>query len=340
MTAFNRICKSILRVNNLSIQYDSINGPIKVIRDLNFSLKEKEVLGIVGESASGKTTLVLSLLGMLPPGGQVVDGDIIFRDKSIFSLSKTERRSYRGKSIAMIFQEPGSTLNPVRRIGAQFIETLCCHFSITKTEARERAIDMLSKMNLPNPDMVINYFPFQLSGGMKQRVTIAMAIALEPDILIADEPTSALDVTVQAQIIAEMQKLSDKFSTSIILITHNMGVVAHMADRIGIMYAGQMVELGAKHEIINRPRHPYTRALLSSVPVINPPTNKKLFSIKGQPPDFLHLPIGCTFAPRCNLADRTCNSKPPFPVELTADYTVFCHKVETSRKVYKEAAAI
>ena len=281
MTALNESCRPILRVNNLSIQYDSITGPIKVIRDLSFSLNEKEVLGIVGESGSGKTTLVLSLLGMLPPGGKVIDGDINFKDKSIFSLSKTERRSYRGKSIAMIFQEPGSTLNPVRRIGTQFIETLCCHFPITKTQARERAIDMLSKMSLPNPDRVINYFPFQLSGGMKQRVTIAMAMALEPDILIADEPTSALDVTVQAQIIAEMQKLSDKFSTSIILITHNMGVVAHMADRIGVMYAGQMVELGAKHEIINQPRHPYTRALLSSVPVINPPRNKKLFSIKG-----------------------------------------------------------
>ncbi|MEW6622999.1 MAG: ABC transporter ATP-binding protein [Bacillota bacterium] len=340
MTALDESCKTILRVNNLSIQYDNINGPIKVIRNLNFSLSEKEVLGIVGESGSGKTTLVLSLMDMLPPGGQVVDGDIIYRDRSIFNLSKAEKRSYRGKSIAMIFQEPVSTLNPVRRIGSQFIETLCCHFSISKTEARERAIDMLSKMNLPNPDRVINYFPFQLSGGMKQRVTIAMAMALEPDILIADEPTSALDVTVQAQIIAEMQKLLDKFSTSIVLITHNMGVVAHMAHRIGVMYAGQMVELGDKHEIINKPRHPYTRALLSSVPVLNPPRNKKLFSIKGQPPEFLNLPTGCTFAPRCSLADRNCNTKPPQLVEVSAGHTVLCRKVESASKVYREVAVI
>lgn len=236
------------------------------MKHVTMSVNHKEIVGIVGESGSGKSTLIRSILGILPTGSSVCSGNIIFQDRNLLECSDKEWREIRGNRIAMIFQDAGRSLTPILKIGEQFIETIRSHFDISKADAYDKAIDMLGRMKLPAPNRIMKSYPFELSGGMKQRVVIAMAMALEPELLLADEPTSSLDVTVQAQVVKEMMELRDNFNTSIIIVTHNMGVASYMCDKIGVMKHGELVDLGNTDQVINNPKSEYTRSLLSAVP--------------------------------------------------------------------------
>lgn len=253
----------ILRINNLSINYGEQR---LVVKNVNLSVNSKEIIGIVGESGSGKSTLIRAVLGLLPIGGKVSAGEIIFKGRNLLEYSKKEWRKLRGNRIAMIFQDAGASLNPTRKIGNQFVESIQCHFESSNAEAYAKGVDMLGKMRLPDPARVMNSYTFQLSGGMKQRVAIAMAMAMEPELLLADEPTSALDVTIQAQVVRQMMDLRNQSKTSIIMVTHNMGVASYMSDKIGVMRQGEFVEWGTRAQVINNPQHEYTAKLLSAIP--------------------------------------------------------------------------
>lgn len=253
----------ILTLNNVSIDY---GGQRPIVKNITMSVNFKEIIGIVGESGSGKSTLIRAVLGLLPIGGRVSVGEIIFKGRNLLEYSKKEWRELRGNRIAMIFQDAGASLNPTRKIGNQFIESIQSHFASSKADAYDKAIDMLGKMCLPDAASIMNSYTFQLSGGMKQRVAIAMAMTMEPELLLADEPTSALDVTIQAQVVRQMIDLRNQFNTSIMIVTHNMGVASYMADKIGVMQQGEFVEWGTRAQVINNPQNEYTANLLSAIP--------------------------------------------------------------------------
>lgn len=316
--------KTILEVKGLTTVFHTGPCKLKAVNNVSFSLKKGEVLGLVGESACGKSMTALSILRLLPPGGTIEGGEVLLEGENLLKLSREKMRRIRGKKIAMVFQDPNTTLNPVRTIGSQFIETLRTRLRLERKTARQKALEMLSATGLANPERIWKCFPFQLSGGMRQRVMIAMALSLEPDILIADEPTTALDVTVQAQILMEIKKLREQFKTGILLISHNMGIVAQISDRVAVMYAGSIVEYGPVASIFYWPAHPYTRALLKSIPDLNH-KGKSLHSIKGQPPALHRLPTGCTFYPRCSKAREICSASPPPQIALDHDHRVSCH---------------
>jgi ABC-type dipeptide/oligopeptide/nickel transport system ATPase component len=257
------INEKILSINNLSIKYGKQEP---VVKNISMSIGSKEIIGIVGESGSGKSTLIRAVLGLLPKGASISSGNIILKDKNILQYSKKEWQEIRGNRMAIVFQNAGVALTPIKKIGNQFIESIRSHFNISKTDAYDKAVDMLGKMRLPDAKRIMNSYPFELSGGMKQRVGIAMAMTMEPEILLADEPTSALDVTVQAQVVKQMMELRDNFNTSIIIVTHNMGVAAYMCDKIGVMQKGELVEWGTKNQVIDNSRCEYTKKLLAAVP--------------------------------------------------------------------------
>lgn len=255
--------EEILRINNLSIKY-GMQEP--VVKNISMSIASKEIVGIVGESGSGKSTLIRAILGILPKGADISSGNIIYKDKDILKYSKKEWQEIRGNRMAIVFQDVGGSLTPIKKVGNQFIESIRSHFNISKADAYDKAVNMLAKMRLPDTKRIMNSYPFELSGGMKQRVGIAIAMTMEPEILLADEPTSALDVTVQAQVVRQMIELRDNFNTSIIIVTHNMGVASYMCDKIGVMQSGELVEWGSKDEVINNPKCQYTVKLLSAIP--------------------------------------------------------------------------
>lgn len=319
--------RKLLEVKNLSVEFSLENKKIRAIDNISFEVKKGEVIGIVGESGCGKSTLSRSIIYLLPKNGQVTNGQIIFEGKDILKLSKKEKRCIRGSGIGMVFQDSMSSLNPVRTIGKQFIEAINSKFNISKSEALLKAEKILSKVNLYNGAAIMKKYSFQLSGGMRQRVMIAMAMVLNPKILIADEPTTALDVTVQAQVIKQLKKLSDEYKTSIILVSHNLGVISQIADRIAVMYGGKIVEYGNAEIIFNKPSHPYTKALIRSVPRIFDEEEDKLFSIKGQAPSMDSLPDGCIFHPRCLNAKEECSFKRPLLKEKQNGVKTACHLV-------------
>lgn len=257
------ISMKILDINNLSIKYGKEEPTLK---NINISVNSKEIIGIVGESGSGKSTLIRAVLGLLPKGASICSGDIIFKNKNLLQYSKKEWQELRGNRMAMIFQNARSSLTPIKKIGDQFIESIRSHFNMSKADAYAEAVQMLGKMRLPDAKRIMNSYPFELSGGMKQRVGIAMAMTMEPEILLADEPTSALDVTVQAQVVRQMMELRNNFNTSIIIVTHNIGVAAYMCDKIGVMQQGELVEWGTKEQVINNPKCEYTKKLLAAIP--------------------------------------------------------------------------
>ena len=308
--------EKVLEVKNLKTYFYTDEGEIPAVDGVDFSLERGETLAIVGESGCGKSVTSLSILRLIAtPPGKIVDGEILYNGRDLLKLSEKEMRSIRGNDISMIFQEPMTSLNPVFTVGKQIMESLIYHQNMTKEQARERAIEMLRLVDIPNPEKCINNYPYNLSGGMRQRVMIAMALACNPKVLIADEPTTALDVTIQAQILKLMAELQKKTETGIILITHDLGIVAQIARNVMVMYAGEAVEYADVRSIFKDPRHPYTIGLLKSIPSIHE-TQDELYTIKGMVPSPKNLPKGCLFAPRCEYATERCLQERPPLVDI------------------------
>lgn len=299
----------ILDVHDLTVRYRGKDAPVHAVDQASFSLERGKVLALVGESGAGKTTAAMSILRLLPPEAEVLSGEVCFEGRDLLTLSEHELRAIRGKRIAMIFQDPVAGLNPVISIGDQVAEMLTSHTSMNKKEAKRRSLDILYSVGLADAERIAKAFPFQLSGGMCQRVMIGIATALDPEIIIADEPTSALDVTVQAQILHQLNHLRQQRGTAILLITHDFGVVAQMADDVAVLYGGRIVETGDVEEMHDRPYHPYTHALLATLPRLHE-TRGHLHAIPGHPPELQSAPEHCPFIPRCQKVMIICRESP------------------------------
>ncbi|MCQ1529235.1 MULTISPECIES: ABC transporter ATP-binding protein [Lutispora] len=318
--------ENILKVNNLKTYFYTEEGVLPGVDGVDIEVNKGETLAIVGESGCGKSVTSLSILRLIPnPPGKIVEGEILYKGKDLLKLSEREMRGIRGNDISMIFQEPMTSLNPVFTVGKQIMESLMIHQKMNKSQARERAIEMLKLVGIPLPERRVDNYPHQLSGGMRQRVMIAMALACSPKILIADEPTTALDVTIQAQILRLMCDLKAKTDTSIILITHDLGVVAQIAENVMVMYAGKAVEYSDVKSLFKNPLHPYTRGLLNSIPKINS-EQEKLYNIEGNVPSPRNYPKGCRFSPRCDEAESACFDKEPELINVGDSRRVRCWK--------------
>ena len=309
---------ALLEVKNLCTEFKTDQGRVQAVRGVSFELGEKEVLGIVGESGSGKSQTMYSIIGLLAENGVIADGKVIFDGKDISRNQFATKKEYeemmagiRGNSMAMIFQDPMTFLNPVLKIETQLVEPLLNHTNMTKEEARERALELMRLVGIPSPEKRITQYPFEFSGGMRQRIVIAIALACNPKLIIADEPTTALDVTIQAQVLELIEKLRNEADSSIIMITHDLGVVAKLCDRIAIMYGGKIVEIGTDKEIFYNPKHPYTHGLLSCIANPENDDEEELTPIPGSPPDLLNPPVGCPFVDRCTKAMKVCKLYPP-----------------------------
>ena len=319
--------EEILRVEDLRINFITEDGIVKAIDGVSFSLRRGEVLGIVGETGCGKSVTAHAILRLLPqPPAQIVGGKIIFEERNLLDLTEEEMNKIRGSGIAMIFQEPMTSLNPAFTIKEQMVDVITLHRKVDKREAIEIATSALRDVKLPQPEIVLNKYPHELSGGQRQRVMIAMALSCQPKVLIADEPTTALDVTIQAQILNLMKNLQEKYGMSVIIITHDMGVVAQISDRVAVMYAGNVVEIGDVVEVLKDPIHPYTKGLLKSIPKVENP-EEKLETIPGSVPNLIDPPNGCRFHPRCPVKDEICEKEKPLLREVRAGRYVSCHVV-------------
>lgn len=305
------MARKLLSVRNLKTSFFTHVGEVKAVRGISFDVNEGEVLGIVGESGSGKSVTSLSIMGLLQYPGRVVDGEILLNGEDILTYSKDQMRKVRGKEIAMIFQDPMTSLNPVYTIGNQVMEMILEHEKMTKREARARAIEMLKLVGIPAAEKRIDSYPHEFSGGMRQRVMIALALSCNPKLLIADEPTTALDVTIQAQILNLIKKLNRQFGMTTMLITHDLGVVATVCDKVAVMYGGLIMEYGTADEIIYHPRHPYTMGLLGSIPHVDGGEKRRLIPIDGTPPDLINPPKGCPFSTRCKYCMNVCTQEQP-----------------------------
>lgn len=302
----------LLEVRNLQTQFFTADGIVKAVDGVSYELDEGEILGIVGESGCGKSVSALSVMRLIAdPPGRIIGGEVIFEGEDILKIDDSEMRHIRGNRIGMVFQEPMTSLNPVLTIGRQLTETLELHLKMSKSQAIHRAAELLATVGIPDAERRLKDYPHQFSGGMRQRVMIAMAISCNPRLIIADEPTTALDVTIQAQILELMQSLAREFGTALIIITHNLGVVARYAQRVLVMYAGKIIESGTALEIYKDPRHPYTIGLLTSVPRLDGVRSDRLEAIEGLPPDLIDLPEGCNFAPRCKFRYDKCVQESP-----------------------------
>ena len=311
-----------LEVKNLCTHFFTRAGVVKAVDGVSFSIGRGKVLGLVGESGSGKTVTGFSILGLVDPPGRIVSGEIRFKGQNIVGMEEEELRKLRGNRIAMIFQDPMMTLNPVLRVDTQMIETVLAHDNCSREEARQRSRDALGMVGIPSPDERLKSYPHQFSGGMRQRVAIAIALLHRPDLIVADEPTTALDVTIQGQILAEVQKLATNLGTSLVWITHDLSVVAGLADEIAVMYAGRVVEQGEVNTVLDGPYHPYTHGLIGSVPSRNK-RGEPLRQIPGMTPSLLSLPAGCAFKTRCTRADAACETMPDL-AELSPGHLARC----------------
>ena len=315
----------LLDVRNLRTQFFTQDGIVRAVDDVSFFVMPGETLGVVGESGCGKSMTGLSIMRLIPnPPGKIVGGEIVFNGQDILKMSDEQVRSIRGNDIAMIFQDPMTSLNPVLTVNRQISEALQLHLGMNKQQARARTVELLKMVGIPNAEERVDQYPHQFSGGMRQRVMIAMALSCNPKLLIADEPTTALDVTIQAQILDLMRTLQTERDTGVILVTHSMGVVAGMADRIQVMYAGHIVETSTTEEIFANPRHPYTVGLLKSIPRLDATRKEKLEPIRGLPPDLIDLPDMCPFVPRCNYAREKCEQKNPPLLEVAPGHFSAC----------------
>ena len=311
---------ALLEVRGLNVSFKSSSSSTKVISDLSFHLDHGEVLGIVGESGCGKSMTAYSIIGLLP-GNAVSEGEIIFKEKDLLQLDPEELRTLRGKEISMIFQEPMTSLNPVLKVGYQIAEVLMTHYGTPKKEALTKAIGLMNDVRIPSSEIRVNEYPHQMSGGMRQRIMIAMAIACRPSLLIADEPTTALDVTIQAEILKLMRSLKDAHNMSMLFITHDLGTLSEITDRVGVMYAGRFVETASTTSVLNEPKHPYTMGLIDSLPEEK---GKPLNPIPGNVPRPEDLPAGCKFHDRCRFAIHDCNKKEPDLTEIIEGHFVRC----------------
>lgn len=333
--------KSILTVNNLNVSFRTYGGEYNVLRNVSFFLDKGETLAIVGESGSGKSVTAKTIMKLLPKKiSSINQGEVIFEDRNLLELNEKEMRKVRGSEISMVFQDPMTSLNPTITIGKQIVEGLREHQSLSKKAAYKKAIELLDMVGIPNPEERVNEYPHQFSGGMRQRVVVAIAVACNPKILIADEPTTALDVTIQAQILDLMKSLQNKLDTAIIIITHDLGVVANMAQRVAVMYAGEIVEIGTVDDIFYSPKHPYTWGLLASMPKLHAEQDEALIPISGSPPDLSQLPEGCPFAQRCPHAMKVCHKFVPERTAISANHYASCWLLDERASKYKRSDEI
>ena len=332
--------EKILQVKNLQTWFWTDAGIVKAVDGVSFDLHKREMLAIVGESGSGKSVTNLAIMNLIPnPPGKIIGGEVWFGGKDVLKMDKQEIRQLRGNKISMIFQDPMTSLNPFLKISTQMIETIRLHQGLSKKDARDRAIEMLKLVGIPAAEKRVDCYPHQFSGGMRQRVMIAMGLSCDPEVLIADEPTSALDVTIQAQILDLIGDLSARLGTAVILITHSLGLVAGMCDRVCVMYAGRIVEQGGVDELFANPAHPYTRGLIKSVPRMDKKNTGRLFSISGQPPNVIDLPPCCPFYPRCSEAMPQCKTEYPTSYSLSPSHRTSCWLYQSGNAA-KESAAV
>jgi peptide/nickel transport system ATP-binding protein len=326
---------AFLQVRDLRVHFPTDDGVVKSVDGLSFNLDRGRTLGIVGESGSGKSVTSLSIMGLHKAGTARISGEVLLDGQDLISSSREEVRLLRGKRMAMIFQDPLSAMHPYYTVGAQIIEAYRVHNKVTKAVARKHAIDMLDRVGIPEPHKRVDAYPHQFSGGMRQRAMIAMALSCDPDLLIADEPTTALDVTVQAQILDLIRDLQREFNSAVIIITHDLGVVAELADDIQVMYAGRAIEYGTAEDIFDRPQHPYTWGLLGSMPRIDQERTERLIPIKGTPPSLINVPPGCAFNPRCNYAHLNggaSETEVPELLDIGGGHQVACHLSAEQRR--------
>lgn len=329
----NKVEKQLLKIENLSTYFFTSSGTVKAVDGVSFSINKGETLGIVGESGSGKSITAMSIMRLVPdPPGRIVDGKIIFKENDLLLLSEQEMRRIRGNEISMIFQDPMTALNPLFTIGEQIAEVIRLHQKTDKNEAWERAIKMLDLVGIPEPEKRVGNYPHEFSGGMRQRAMIAMSLSCNPVLLIADEPTTALDVTVQAQILELMKELQQELGMAIMMITHDLGVVAETCDHVLVMYAGKGVECADVNRLFTQPKHPYTWGLLASQPSLDKEEREKLTPIKGGPPDLRFLPPGCSFAPRCKYTKPICFEQKPELLPVDGNHCIACHLTEQERQ--------
>jgi oligopeptide/dipeptide ABC transporter ATP-binding protein len=315
----------LLDVRNLKTYFDTPAGVVRAVDGMTYTVQLGETVALVGESGCGKSVSALSVMRLVStPAGRIVGGQVLFQGRDLLALDEESMRHIRGREIAMIFQEPMTSLNPVLSIGRQLTEPLEIHLGMLPEQARQQAVGLLATVGIPDPERRLKQYPHQFSGGMRQRMMIAMALACHPALVLADEPTTALDVTIQAQILELMKDLSRERGIAVVLITHNLGVVARYADRVNVMYAGKLVEQGSARDVYSDPRHPYTLGLLRSVPRLDEPRKATLHPIGGQPPDLMHLPPGCAFAPRCQYAIDRCRTEVPPLMPVAANHLSAC----------------
>ena len=330
---------AILEIEDLYTQFFTSAGTVRAVDGVTYNVDEGETVGLVGESGCGKSVTALSILRLVAdPPGKITNGKIKFKGRDLLELSEDEMRDVRGNDIAMVFQEPMTSLNPVLTIGRQITETLEEHLGLTGAAADKRAIELLGMVGIADPERRLDQYPHHFSGGMRQRVMIAMSLSCNPSLIIADEPTTALDVTIQAQILEVMKGLTRELGVALIVITHNLGVVARYADRVNVMYAGKIVETGTAIDIYHRPRHPYTLALLRSVPRLDQPRAAKLDPVEGQPPDLARLDEGCSFRPRCRYATEGCAKGVPELQSVGEGHRSACFEIATVEQSLKEAS--
>ena len=329
----------LLSVRDLHTSFTTENGEVMAVNGVNFNLDEGRVLGIVGESGSGKSVTAYSVMQILADNGRITKGQVFFKGEDVVKWPESRIRSFRGKNVSIIFQDPMTSLNPVFTVGNQLMEAVLLHTGKSRSEARARALEMLNLVGINEPEKRLRQYPYELSGGMRQRVMIAMALACEPDILIADEPTTALDVTIQAQILELMQDLQRKMGMAIIMVTHDLGVIAEMCDEIIVMYGGRICERGTADEIFYNPSHEYTKGLLRSIPSSGG-RRERLVPIAGTPINMLNMPEGCAFCPRCDQAMKICLTQQPEELRINSDHLASCWVNVRDGRGYKEEATI
>ncbi|MCR5786058.1 MAG: ABC transporter ATP-binding protein [Eubacterium sp.] len=333
------MAEKLLEIKNLCTSFIQEDGSeLRAVDNLSYEVHEKECVAIIGESGSGKSVSALSLIRLIPyPPGVIKGGEIIFKGKNLMECSKEEMEAIRGSEISMIFQEPSTSLNPVMTIGDQIVENILLHTDLNKQQAAERAKELLEMVDIPNPDVRLKDYPFQFSGGMQQRAMIAMGMSCNPDLLICDEPTTALDVTVQAQVLEQLNKLREEYNTALIIITHNLGIVARYADTVKIMYGGRIIESGSADQIFENPQHPYTIGLIRAVPRLDLPRSHGLHTIEGEPPNMAKMPRNCcAFYNRCKYADETCKTCIPQMEEVEDGHLCRCFHKEAAQSEREE----